>query len=88
MLEFRQFLELSTIHGLYYISSAKNCARVFWVFIVLGGFLGAGYMIYTSFDNWEQSPMSTTIETLPISDIILPNISVCPPKNTFTDLNS
>ena len=52
-----------------------------------GGFSGAGYLIYTSFDNWNQSPISTTIETLPISQINFPNVTVCPPKDLFLNLN-
>ena len=31
--------------------------------------------------------MKTTIETLPITDITFPKVTVCPPKNTYTDLN-
>ena len=44
-------------------------------------------MIHESFDNWRQSPISTTIETLPISKITFPNVTVCPPKNLFLNLN-
>ena len=35
----------------------------------------------------SESPIKTTVETLPISDITFPKVTVCPPKNTFTDLN-
>ena len=87
MEEIRHFLELSTIHGLYYVSSAKNLAKYFWILVVFGGFIGAGYLINESFDNWNQSPISTTIETLPISELTYPNITVCPPRNSFLDLN-
>ena len=34
-----------------------------------------------------MSPVKTTVETLPISEITFPKITVCPPRNTFTDLN-
>ena len=44
-------------------------------------------MIYQSFDNWADSPVKTTIETQPITEITFPKVIVCPPKNTFTDLN-
>ena len=81
------FLESSTIHGLYYISVGRKWSRFFWILIVLGGFFGAGYLIHESFDNWEKSPISTTIETLPISKIMFPNVTVCPPKQTFLTLN-
>ena len=73
--EIKHFLELSTIHGLYYISATRNWTKYFWVLVVFGGF---------TFYNWEQSPISTTIETLPISKITFPNVTVCPPKESLT----
>ena len=48
---------------------------------------GAGYLIHESFHNWHQSPISTTVETLPISKMKFPNVTVCPPKNLFLNLN-
>ena len=83
----REFLESSTIHGLGYISTTRKLVRLFWVVVVIAGFTGAGIMIYQSFDNWAQSPVTTTIETLPTTKITFPNVTVCPPKNTYTDLN-
>ena len=83
----RTFLESSTVHGLGYISSTKKFARLFWILVVIAGFVGAGIIIFQSFDNWAKSPVTTTIETLPITDITLPKVTVCPPKNTFTNLN-
>ena len=81
------FLESSTIHGLIYISTTRKYARAFWILVVLAGFTGAGYMIHTSLQSWDDSPIKTTIETLPISEIKFPKVTVCPPKNTYTDLN-
>ena len=83
----RTFLESSTIHGLSYISSTKRLQRLFWTLVVILGFSGAAVLIYQSFQSWEESPITTTIETLPIKEITFPKISVCPPQNTFTDLN-
>ena len=51
------------------------------------GFVGASLLIRESFASWSESPVKTTIETLPISEIKLPKVTVCPPRNTFTDLN-
>ena len=82
-----EFLDASTIHGLSWISSTRSWSRLFWILIVFGGFSVAGYLIHTSFYNWEQSPISTTIETLPISKMTFPNVTVCPPKNSFLNLN-
>ena len=81
------FLESSTIHGLTYISTTRKFIRLFWILVVITGFVGAVFIIKESFDSWSESPVKTTIETVPISDIKFPKITVCPPKNTFTDLN-
>ena len=83
----KEFLDNSTIHGLSFISSTRRFSRLFWILIVIGGFSGAGYIIYTSFYNWGQSPITTTIETLPISELTLPNVTVCPPENSLLNLN-
>ena len=83
----RTFLESSTIHGLTYISTTRKFARIFWIIIVIAGFSSAFYLINSSFNSWDESPIKTTIETMAISDITLPKVTVCPPKNTFTDLN-
>ena len=83
----RTFLESSTIHGLTYISTTKKYARLFWIFVVAVGFSGAVILIKESFQSWSESPVKTTVETLPISMLKLPKVTVCPPKNTFTDLN-
>lgn len=42
---------------------------------------------FSAFQHWEESPVVTTIETLPIRNIHFPKISVCPPKGTYTNLN-
>ena len=84
----KAFLESSTIHGLFHISASKAYSnKIFWIVVVFLGFSGAGVMIYQSFQTWAESPITTTIETLPITKITLPKVTVCPPKNTFTDLN-
>ena len=85
--DIRTYLETTTVHGLTYISTTRKYTRLFWILTVISGFFGAGYLIKESFDGWGESPVKTTIETLPISEIIFPKVTVCPPKNTFTDLN-
>ena len=81
------FLESSTIHGLAYIASGRKYVRLFWTLVVVSGFTGAGILINASFQSWADSPVKTTIETQPISEITFPKVTVCPPKNTYTDLN-
>ena len=83
----KTFLESSTIHGLSYISITKRWTRIFWTFVVCAGFTGAILLILKSFQTWDESPIKTTIETRDISEIKLPKVTVCPPKDTLTDLN-
>ena len=87
MKEFKTFLETSTIHGLGYLPQTNGFIRLFWIFIVGTGFSGAFYLINMSFENWDESPVTTNIETLPIYELKLPNVTVCPPKNSYTNLN-
>ena len=87
MKEFKTFLETSTIHGLGYLPQTNGFIRLFWIFIVVTGFSGAFYLIDMSFENWDESPVTTNIETLPIYELKLPNVTVCPPKNSYTNLN-
>ena len=61
--------------------------RLAWALVVFCGFSAALYLIYESFDNWSQNPVTTTIETLPISEITFPKVTVCPPRGTYTNLN-
>ena len=83
----RTFLESSTIHGLTYISTTRRFVRVLWSLIVAAGFTFAGIIIYQSFADWEETPITSTIKTLPITQVTFPQVTVCPPKNTYTNLN-
>ena len=75
----------TTIHGLSYISNTRRFVRFFWILVVISGFTGAFTMICQSFNSWTDSPIKTIIETKPITTF--PKVTVCPPKNTYTDLN-
>ena len=81
------FLGASSIHGVSHIATSRKSFKLFWIFVVFSGFLMAGVLIQQAFKSWNENPITTTIETVPISEMTLPNITVCPPKNTFTDLN-
>ena len=82
------FLESSTIHGLAHISTAKStAARLAWVTIVVACFAIAISMITNSYKEWQESPVSTTITTHPISELQFPAVTVCPPRGSNTALN-
>ena len=84
----REFLEGSTIHGLVHISTAKSkAARAVWVAIVVACFAVAIRMISSSYKEWQESPVSTTITTHPITELEFPEVTVCPPKGSNTVLN-
>ena len=83
----REFLISSTIHGLSHITKTKGLLRLFWMFVISTGFIGAGVLIKQSFESWTMNPVFTTIETLPITQIEFPKVTVCPPRKTFTNLN-
>ena len=88
MEEVRTFLTSSTIHGLTYIGISNRCiVKAFWIFVVITGFIISALMICQSFKVWSENPVTTTVETRPITEIKFPKVTVCPPKNTFTDLN-
>ena len=83
----REFLQSSTIHGLAYIGSDRTQVRIFWLGVVIAGFTGSFILINQSFSSWAESPITTTIDTLPIYELEFPNVTVCPPRNSFTNLN-
>ena len=87
MEQIKYFFENSTIHGLFYISSTRKCSKIFWTIVVITGFSCAFTLIQQAFDIWNESPISTTLEILPISRITFPNVTVCPPRNLFPNLN-
>ena len=83
----KEFLDSSSIHGLVYISTSRRLVRFAWLCVVITGFTMAAVLIQQSFSSWADSPVSTTIETRPITDLVFPNVTVCPPRNSFTSLN-
>ena len=86
--EVREFLESSTIHGLAHIATGKSIyTRIIWVLIVIGCFSIGIVLIDKAFYSWATTPIITTVDTRPISEVIVPEITVCPPSGTDTGLN-
>ena len=83
----KELLENSSVAGLSQISSSRKILRWFWILVIISGFSLSGYLIYESFQNWADNPYTTNIKTLPIDEISFPKVTVCPPKDIFTDLN-
>ena len=83
----KEFFEVSSIHGLYQISKSKSIKRIFWSVVSTSGFILAFSQIYENFQNFSKTPISTIVETWPIEKVTFPSITVCPVKDTFTNLN-
>ena len=81
------FLSTSTIHGLAQIPPARRLSQLFWVFVVVSGLMGSTFLIVKSFRGWQESPVSTSVEILPINQFTFPQVTVCPPRDSFTLLN-
>ena len=79
----KAFLESSTIHGVVYISTSKGFSRLFWSMVIVCGFATAYMMISHSMMEWRQSPVSTSTETVSITEVKFPPIVVCPPHVSF-----
>ena len=87
MESFKEFLATASISGLNHISSTRRWARLFWITLVTLGFVMSSFLIWESFQSWADNPVRTTTRTVPMKEIKFPKLTVCPPKNTFTDLN-
>ena len=87
MEDFKNYIESATVHGIVYISTTRKFIKMFWFLVVITGFIGAGLLILQSFQSWQDSPVKTTIETRPISEVTFPKISVGPPRDTYTNIN-
>ena len=83
-----EFLESSSMHGLSYIASSKSrLGKCIWGLVVVFGFFTAGYLINSSYVDWSNQPVSTSILTEPIENLPFPKVTVCPPKGSNTALN-
>ena len=86
--EAREFLEVSTIHGLVHISTGKTTlVRVCWALIVITCIFFGTSLISDAFESWEKTPIITTVNTQPIGKVTFPEITICPPRGSDTALN-
>ena len=84
---FCDFLETSSIHGLYYISTCRSkIAKAGWTAVVALGFSFAFFLIHSSFSDWAESPVSTTITPQSVTNLEFPNVTICPPKGLTSAL--
>ena len=70
----------------FFFLCQEKPAKVLWFVVVSLGFLGAGFLIGNSYNEWQKNPISTSITTKPIADLEFPVVTVCPPKDINTAL--
>ena len=83
----KEYLSSATIHGLSFIGNTQKFVQLFWIFVVVSAFSSAAFLIKSAFQSWSENPILTNIETFDIMELRLPQVTVCPPKDTFTSLN-
>ena len=83
----RAYLESGSINGLNHIVATKKWDRLFWILVVNMGFIISTFLLVEMYISWADNPIRTDVDTLPMSEVRFPKVTVCPPKDTFTDLN-
>ena len=78
---FEAYASQSTVHGIGYIFDKKVgiLDRCIWLIVVIGAMLMALWMISTSYINWKDNPVITTLKTTtkPITNLDFPAITIC-----------
>ena len=72
----------TTVHGFRYVVEGENiCEKMFWVTVIIVGFILSGYIIVVSFREWGETPLQTTVDkvSMPIENLAQPAITVCHP---------
>lgn len=87
----QQYAENTTIHGIGYIFGSSGISvleRLLWILIVCLGIFGAIFLSVTAYQNWQETPVLTTVATTghPIEKVQFPAITICAQvvKNSHT----
>ena len=83
-----QYFETTTVHGFQYIHRRHSLStRIFWVCVILGGFMIACVFLKDSVKDWKQEKTITTLESIatPIQKVQFPTVTVCPHEQAQPD---
>ena len=76
-----KILELTSIHGFNYTTDSDRpfCVRIFWAIIILAGMISTICIVQSAFENWNEHPILTTIDSasLSIKEVQFPTVTVC-----------
>ena len=75
------FAGRSTVHGISYIldKTISLPDRLLWLIVCLGSALLATFLIYSSYTEWKENPVITTLKALdkPVTDLTFPAVTIC-----------
>ena len=76
----KEFFMVTTVHGLYYLSSNSSWAKTFWIIAVAVAIIGTSIQVMSIWQLRYDSPVITQLETisLPIEKISFPAVTICP----------
>ena len=78
----KSYASKSTVHGLSYLSDddTSGFEKCLWGFIIILGLALTTFQLVLLFDEWEDSPLITTLNTsfYPIDEIQFPQVTICP----------
>lgn len=77
-----EFLDNSTIHGLKQLSQSNDCLskKIFWIFVLLGCFVGGSYEIYQVVSYYRLKPSATQVSWTLQSEYEFPPMAFCPKR--------
>ena len=82
------FFDATTVHGFAYVHRRNPaCHRLLWSILILVGFSISGWLIFEAFQDWDENPVLTTLDTIaaPITETQFPTVTVCPNEYTPPD---
>ena len=77
----KAFAENSTIHGVSYIlnRNVRIFERFMWLIIFSSSCFLAVFLSYSSYTNWQENQVITTLKTVakPVHDLKFPAVTIC-----------
>ena len=75
-----QFATATSIHGCPYIVHKRNSGveRLLWIVVVALALTFTAYQVATLYDEWQDEPVMTTLETVaePIENMKFPAVTI------------
>ena len=77
----KNYASNSTVHGINYVfdESLPILERFLWLVIVFGLGCVAMYLVYESYNAWQDNQVITTLKTLvkPVTELAFPAVTIC-----------